>query len=41
MLLTITSEAERATDLGFLLHKNPASLFEKDLPFDSAEILQE
>jgi len=27
VLLTITCEAERATDLGYLLHKNPASIF--------------
>jgi len=25
MLLTVTCEAERATDLGYLLFKNPAS----------------
>ncbi len=28
MLLTLTCEAENATDLGYLLHKNPASLFQ-------------
>src|SRR5229473_2822310 len=38
MLLTITSEAERATELGFLLHKNPVSLFEKDLPFGKVRV---
>jgi 3' terminal RNA ribose 2'-O-methyltransferase Hen1 len=38
MLLTVTCEAERATDLGFLLHKNPASLFEKDLPFGKVRV---
>src|SRR6266536_3187201 len=36
MLLTITSEAERATDLGYLLHKNPTNLFEKEMWFGRA-----
>ncbi len=33
MLLTITSEAERATDLGYLLHKNPANVFQATTSF--------
>ncbi len=33
MLLTITSSASPATDLGFLLHKNPDRVHEKQLPF--------
>jgi 3' terminal RNA ribose 2'-O-methyltransferase Hen1 len=43
MLLTITcqagpNEAYPATDLGFLLHKNPATLFEKPLSFGTARV---
>ncbi len=38
MLLTLTCEAERATDLGYLLHKNPANLFEKELWFGKARV---
>jgi 3' terminal RNA ribose 2'-O-methyltransferase Hen1 len=30
MLITVTCTAENATDLGYLLHKNPANLFETD-----------
>lgn len=33
MLLTITCTAAQASDIGFLLHKNPASLFEKRISF--------
>jgi hypothetical protein len=36
MLLTLTCEAERATDLGYLLHKNPAAVFEKEMGFGRA-----
>lgn len=38
MLLTITSSASPATDLGFLLHKNPDRLHEKELPFGIARV---
>ena len=38
MLLTITCEAEKATDLGHLLHKNPASVFEKQMWFGWARV---
>jgi drug/metabolite transporter (DMT)-like permease len=38
MLLTITSTTEPATDLGFLLHKNPARLHEIELSFGIARI---
>lgn len=33
MLLTITSFSPPATDLGFLLHKNPDRVHERELPF--------
>lgn len=33
MLITITCHSSSATDLGYLLHKNPASLFESDVSF--------
>lgn len=36
MLLTITNTAAQATDLGFLLHKNPANLHEIDVAFGKA-----
>lgn len=36
MLLKISSTAPQATDLGFVLHKNPANLHEDDLPFGKA-----
>lgn len=36
MLLTISSTAPQATDLGFLLHKNPANLHEIEMPFGKA-----
>ncbi len=38
MLITITNTAEPATDLGFLLHKNPANLFCGELPFGKAYV---
>jgi 3' terminal RNA ribose 2'-O-methyltransferase Hen1 len=36
MLLKISSTAPQATDLGFLLHKNPANLHEVEMPFGKA-----
>lgn len=33
MLLTITTTQKPATDLGYLLHKNPARVHESELPF--------
>ena len=38
MLLTITSTHRPATDLGFLLHKNPANLHSVELPFGMAQV---
>jgi 3' terminal RNA ribose 2'-O-methyltransferase Hen1 len=38
MLLTITSTAPPATDLGYLLHKNPARVQRFDLPFGYATV---
>ncbi len=38
MLLTITTEHRPATDLGFLLHKNPARAQSFDLSFGKAHI---
>jgi len=38
VLLTITNEGSNATDLGFLLHKNPANLHSADLPFGKARV---
>jgi 3' terminal RNA ribose 2'-O-methyltransferase Hen1 len=38
MLLMITSSASPATDLGFLLHKNPDRVHEKDLSFGIARV---
>ena len=38
MLLTITSSASPATDLGFLLHKNPDRVHGKELPFGMARV---
>ena len=38
MLLTITSSASPATDLGFLLHKNPDRVHDKELPFGIARV---
>lgn len=36
MLLKISSTAQQATDLGFLLHKNPANLHEVEVAFGKA-----
>ena len=36
MLLTITSTSPPATDLGFLLHKNPAAVRSVDVGFGMA-----
>jgi hypothetical protein len=38
MLLTITCSAADATDLGYLLHKNPGALYEKALSFGVARV---
>lgn len=38
MLLRITNAAHPATDLGFLLHKNPANLHSADLTFGRAHV---
>ncbi len=38
MLIRITNRAEPATDLGFLLHKNPANLHSADLAFGKAYV---
>lgn len=38
MLLTITNEHAPATDLGYLLHKNPARAQSFDLPFGKAHV---
>lgn len=38
MLLSITNAAPSATDLGFLLHKNPANLHTADLSFGRAHV---
>ncbi|MEM9556947.1 MAG: 3' terminal RNA ribose 2'-O-methyltransferase Hen1 [Acidobacteriota bacterium] len=38
MILTITSERAPATDLGYLLHKNPARVHDFDLPFGKATV---
>ena len=38
MLLTITNERAPATDLGYLLHKNPARVQAFDLPFGKAHV---
>jgi 3' terminal RNA ribose 2'-O-methyltransferase Hen1 len=38
MMLTITSTVSPATDLGFLLHKNPARLHEIELSFGIARV---
>src|SRR5256886_3593412 len=39
MLLTITSTTPPATDLGFLLHKNPANVRSVDLSFGRAHVV--
>ena len=38
MILTITNTATDATDLGYLLHKNPANLHTADLAFGKARV---
>lgn len=38
MLLSVTQTGPQATDLGFLLHKNPANLHSVDLPFGMARV---
>ncbi len=38
MLLTITTTHKPATDIGFLLHKNPDNLHTKELPFGKAHV---
>jgi 3' terminal RNA ribose 2'-O-methyltransferase Hen1 len=38
LLLTITQSEPQATDLSFLLHKNPANLHSVDLPFGMAQV---
>jgi 3' terminal RNA ribose 2'-O-methyltransferase Hen1 len=38
MLLTITTTHQPATDLGYLLHKNPARVHDFDLPFGKAHV---
>ena len=38
MLLTITTTHAPADELGFLLHKNPAAIHERDLPFGTARV---
>jgi hypothetical protein len=38
MLLTISSTHSPATDLGYLLHKNPASLQTEELSFGKAHV---
>jgi len=40
MLLTITSTHEPATDLGYLLHKNPDKVHTFDLSFGKAHIFR-
>ena len=39
MLVTITSTVAPATDLGFLLHKNPGALHERELAFGVARVV--
>ena len=38
MLLTITTSHRPATDLGYLLHKNPERMHEVELSFGSARV---
>jgi len=38
VLITVTSTADQATDLGFLLHKNPANLHSAELAFGKAHV---
>jgi 3' terminal RNA ribose 2'-O-methyltransferase Hen1 len=39
MLLTLTTTNEPATDLGFLLHKNPEHVHRADLPFGAVHVV--
>ncbi len=39
VLLTISTTHQPATELGFLLHKNPGSLHEVSLPFGTARVV--
>jgi len=38
MLLTLTTTHEPATDLGYLLHKNPSRIQTDELPFGKAHV---
>ena len=38
MLLKLTTTHRPATDLGYLLHKNPARVHEVELPFGKAQV---
>jgi 3' terminal RNA ribose 2'-O-methyltransferase Hen1 len=38
MLVEISTTAPNATDLGYLLHKNPANVFERDLPYGKVRV---
>ena len=38
MLLTLTNTGHQATDLGFLLHKNPGNLHSAELTFGKAHV---
>ncbi len=38
MLLTITQTGPQATDLGYLLHKNPQNLHSATVPFGTAQV---
>lgn len=38
MLLTVSTTHQPATDLGYLLHKNPARLQTEDLSFGKARV---
>jgi hypothetical protein len=38
MLLTISTTHQPATDLGFLLHKNPSRIQTEELPFGKAHV---
>jgi RNA repair, ligase-Pnkp-associating, region of Hen1 len=38
MLISITNTGHQATDLGFLLHKNPANLHSAELAFGMAHV---
>jgi 3' terminal RNA ribose 2'-O-methyltransferase Hen1 len=38
MLLEITTTAPQASDLGYMLHKNPANVYERALPYGTARV---